>query len=60
MSGWRDQNGRTADERKTVQQAADRERFADRVRQRPLSLVKPILVALFVGILIFALISAYA
>lgn len=59
MSGWRDEDGRTAAERRKGDQAKERARFVETVRNRPLSLVKPALGALFVGVLVFALISAY-
>ena len=59
MSGWRDQEGRTAAERSGEQRARERARFAERVRNRPLSLVKPALSALFVGVLVFALFNAF-
>jgi hypothetical protein len=59
MSGWRDGDGRTAAERKKVQQARERARLASAVRNRPLSLVKPILSALFIGILVVALFNFF-
>lgn len=59
MSGWRDADGRTAADRKTLRRADDRAGFADRVRRRPMSLVKPILGAAFIAILIFALLNFF-
>jgi hypothetical protein len=59
MSGWRDEDGRTATERTKDRQAQARARFAETVRRRPLSLVKPALAAVFIGVLVFALVSAY-
>lgn len=58
MSGWRDADGNTAADRRKQDDAAARARFLDRVRSRPLSLVKPALSALFVGLLIVALLMA--
>jgi hypothetical protein len=60
MSGWRDESGRTAAERKKIVHARDRARLAETVRHRPLSLVKPALGALFIAILVFALIAAFS
>jgi hypothetical protein len=57
MSGWRDADGHTAADRKTIQRAEDRAGFVDRVRRRPMSLVKPILGAVFIAILIVALLN---
>jgi hypothetical protein len=59
MSGWRDQDGNTAAERRKLRSEQDRATFADTVRRRPLSLVRPILGALFVAILVFALLTWY-
>ncbi len=59
MSGWRDEDGRTAADRQKMQSASDRAHFFDTLRNRPLGLVKPALGFLFIGILVFALISAY-
>jgi len=59
MSGWRDEDGRTAADRRKGEQAKERARFADTVRNRPLNFVKPALGALFIGVLVFALVSAY-
>jgi hypothetical protein len=55
MGGWRDSEGRTAQQRRTDSGAAARAKLADTVRRRPLSLVKPALAAIFVAILIAAL-----
>jgi hypothetical protein len=60
MGGWRDEDGRTASEREKVQRASDRARFAETLRNRPVSLLKPALGLVFVGVLVFALIAAYA
>jgi hypothetical protein len=60
MGGWRDDDGRTAAEREKVQRASDRARFAEMLRNRPVSLLKPALGLVFVGVLVFALIAAYA
>lgn len=60
MSGWRDEDGRTAADRQKTQRASDRAHFLDMLRNRPLSLVKPALGLVFVGVLVFALIAAYA
>ena len=59
MSGWRDANGRTAVDRQKQENVASRARFAERVRNRPLSLVKPVVSAVFVAILILALLLAF-
>lgn len=56
MAGWRDAEGRTAAERRTLESAEVRARFIDRVRRRPLSLVKPALMLAFAALLIGALI----
>lgn len=60
MGGWRDEDGRTAAEREKNQRAGDRAHFVDTIRNRPLSLLKPALGLVFVGVLVFALIAAYA
>lgn len=60
MSGWRDEDGRTVPERKKSQDAQDRARFADTIRNRPQSLVRPIVSALFVLILVAAIINFFA
>jgi hypothetical protein len=59
MSGWRDADGRTAADRRKQENDAARARLAERVRNRPLSLVKPALSAAFVALLIFALLLAF-
>lgn len=59
MSGWRDADGRTANERRKTTQATDRARFAERLRNRPLSFVKPALGAVLVAILILALLNFF-
>jgi hypothetical protein len=59
MSGWRDEGGRTAVERKRETRTHERARFVERVRNRPLGLVKPALSAVFVGVLVFALFVAF-
>ncbi|MGE0533034.1 MAG: hypothetical protein AB7G40_13130 [Hyphomonadaceae bacterium] len=59
MSGWRDEEGRTAADRKSRAQAQERARFLETARNRPLSLVKPAIGALFIGVLVFALVAAY-
>lgn len=58
MSGWRDSDGRTASDRKSAQRAEERAQLAETVRNRPLRLAKPLLGALFVSVLVFALVSA--
>ena len=55
-SGWRDAEGRTASERRKLDGAEDRARFIDRMRRRPLGLVKPTLALAFAALLIAALI----
>ncbi|HVK79624.1 MAG TPA: hypothetical protein VM915_03340 [Verrucomicrobiae bacterium] len=59
MSGWRDADGRTAADRQKQENQASQARFAERVRNRPLSLVKPLLSAAFIGVLIIALLLAF-
>lgn len=59
MSGWRDTDGRTAGERRAREDQAARARFAETLKNRPLSLVKPALSALFVLVLIIALLLAF-
>jgi hypothetical protein len=59
MSGWRDEDGRTAADRQQAQHASDRAHFFDTLRNRPLSFVKPVLGLVFVAVLVFALITAY-
>ncbi|MGH6952395.1 MAG: hypothetical protein ACREH4_16145 [Vitreimonas sp.] len=54
--GWRDAEGRTALERRRLNGAQGRARFIDRVRHRPLSLVKPALLLAFATLLAAALI----
>lgn len=58
MSGWRDGDGRTAAERKKIQGAEERARFAADVRHRPLTLLKGLLGFGFILILVFALLFA--
>lgn len=59
MSGWRDEDGRTAGERRKVQSEQERAHLIDTMRHRPLSLVRPILGGLFVLLLVFALLNLY-
>jgi hypothetical protein len=59
MSGWRDADGRTAADRRKQDSEASQTRFAERVRNRPLSLVKPLLSAAFVAVLIVAVLFAF-
>lgn len=59
MSGWRDTDGRTAGERRTREDRAARARLADTVKNRRLSLVKPLFGALFLFVLIIALLLAF-
>lgn len=58
-SGWRDTDGRTAAERKAHAQAAQRASFIERVRDRPLSLVRPLLIGLFFALIILAVALRY-
>jgi hypothetical protein len=57
--GWRDTEGRTAADRRKLSDTEARARFADTLRRRPLSLVKPMLVLTLAAVLIFALVSPY-
>jgi hypothetical protein len=59
MSGWRDSDGRTAAERKNRQRSEDQAKFIDRVQRRPLSLVRPVLGAIFITVLIAALLNFF-
>lgn len=59
MSGWRDQDGNTASERRKIGGQHERARFLETVRHRPLSLLRPLLGALFVFVLVFALLNFY-
>lgn len=59
MSGWRDQDGRTAGERRKVEGEQERTRLLETVRHRPLSLVRPILGGPFVLLLVLALLNFY-
>jgi len=59
MSGWRDADGRTAADRQKQENEAAQARFVERVRNRPLSVVKPALSAAFVAVLIIALLLAF-
>jgi hypothetical protein len=58
MGGWRDEDGRTAADRKTVRGAEERARFAADVRHRPLSVLKGLLGFAFVLVLVIALVVA--
>lgn len=59
MSGWRDADGRTAIDRRHQQNAANRANFFDTLRNRPLSLIRPLLGALFILVLVFAFLATY-
>lgn len=59
MAGWRDTEGRTATDRRKQGDAAARARFAETVKNKPLSLVKPVMSAAFVALLIAALLLAF-
>lgn len=58
MAGWRDVEGRTSRERRSVNAAAERRSLFATLRHRPASLVKPLLGFLFVMVLAIALINA--
>lgn len=55
MGGWRDEDGRTAADRKKIKGEADRARFASDVRHRPLTLLKGLAGFALVMVLVFAL-----
>ncbi|MEQ1493373.1 MAG: hypothetical protein ABL932_22775 [Terricaulis sp.] len=57
MGGWRDEDGRTATDRKKVKGEEDRARFAADVRHRPLTLIKGLAGLVLVMILVFALLG---
>jgi len=59
MSGWRDSDGRTASDRRKLADDAARSRFLERVRHRPLSLLRPIGGALFIALLVVTLLLAF-
>ena len=57
--GWRDAEGNTASERHKQVRATRVAHFLDRAKHRPLSLVRPALIALFFAILILAVAMRY-
>lgn len=56
MGGWRDEDGRTATDRKKIKGEHDRAQLASDLRHRPLTLLKGLAGFLFVMLLVFALI----
>ena len=58
-SGWRDAEGHTGSERHNEVRAKHFAHFLERVKHRPLSLVRPALIALFFAILILAVTLGY-
>jgi len=58
MGGWRDSDGRTASERRSLRTAAERAQLADTIRHRPFSLLKGIAGFALVLVLAFAVIFA--
>lgn len=58
MGGWRDEDGRTAADRKKQKGDEDRARFVADVRHRPLTLLKGLAGFAFVMILVFAVVAA--
>lgn len=59
MSGWRDEDGHTAAERKKLRRGEDRARLAAEVRHRPLSFLKTLAGFALAMILVLALIAAF-
>lgn len=57
MGGWRDEDGRTATDRKKVKGEEDRARLAADVRHRPLTLLKGLVGFIFVMVLVLALLG---
>jgi hypothetical protein len=57
--GWRDTEGRTAADRRKLNDTGAQARFVDTLRRRPLSMVKPMLMLTLAAVLIFALVSPY-
>lgn len=58
MAGWRDSEGRTVKQRTQQRGAAERSRFMETLRYRPLSVLKALLGLGFVLLLIIALVGA--
>jgi hypothetical protein len=58
MAGWRDSEGRTANERAKERGAEERAAFLHTARHRPLTMLKGLLGLAFVLLLVFALVVA--
>jgi hypothetical protein len=56
MSGWRDTEGRTRGERADFERARERARTIETIRRRPLRLLRPVLLGLFVLVVVAALV----
>lgn len=57
MGGWRDEDGRTATDRRKADNDHERARFFADVRYRPLTVLKSLVGFAFVALLVFALIN---
>jgi hypothetical protein len=55
MSGWRDSDGQTAADRRKAQHTQERARFAEELRHRPLGILRGWLGAVFIAVMIGAL-----
>jgi hypothetical protein len=59
MGGWRDEDGRTAADRRQRGDEQERARFFADVRHRPLTVLKTVAGFAFVALLVFALINMF-
>lgn len=59
MGGWRDEDGRTATDRRRLGDEQERARFFAEVRYRPLTVLKTLVGFAFVALLVFALINMF-
>lgn len=57
MAGWRDEDGRTATDRKKIGNDQERARLFADVRHRPLTVLKGLAAFAFVALLVFALVN---
>jgi len=59
MGGWRDEDGRTATDRRRTNGEQERAHFFADVRYRPLTVLKALVGFAFVALLVFALINMF-
>ena len=59
MGGWRDEDGRTAADRRKLGNEHERARLFADVRYRPLTVLKTLAGFAFVGLLVFALVNMF-